>query len=61
VTAVQDKTAVMANAEKINNAPPAAAATPANGELVVAVTMNGDSKLLNGVANVARFLSRKKK
>ncbi|PSL35701.1 anti-sigma factor family protein [Chitinophaga ginsengisoli] len=61
VTAVQDKTTVMANAEKINNAPPAAAATPANGELVVAVTMNGDSKLLNGVANVARFLSRKKK
>lgn len=60
VTAVPEKTTVMANAEKINDAPPAPA-TPANGELVVAVTMNGDSKLLNGVANVARFLSRKKK
>lgn len=60
VTVVPEKTAVMANAEKINDAPPAPAA-PANGELVVAVTMNGDSKLLNGVANVARFLSRKKK
>jgi len=60
VAAVPEKTAVMANAEKINDAPPAPAA-PANGELVVAVTMNGDSKLLNGVANVARFLSRKKK
>jgi anti-sigma factor RsiW len=60
VTTVPEKTAVMANAEKINDAPPAPAA-PANGELVVAVTMNGDSKLLNGVANVARFLSRKKK
>jgi hypothetical protein len=65
VTTAPDKTAVMANAEKINNASvassPAASAAPANGELVVAVTMNGDSKLLNGVANVARFLSRKKK
>ncbi len=62
VTAVPEKTAVMANAEKISDAIPAAAA-PANvkGELVVAVTMNGDSKLLNGVTNVARFLSRKKK
>ncbi|SDF29299.1 anti-sigma factor family protein [Chitinophaga filiformis] len=60
VTAVPEKTAVMANAEKINDAPPAPSA-PTNGELVVAVTMNGDSKLLNGVANVARFLSRKKK
>ncbi|MCF6402047.1 hypothetical protein L3C95_04130 [Chitinophaga filiformis] len=64
VAPVPEKNAVMANAEKIDNAPvasPAAAAAPANGELVVAVTMNGDSKLLNGVANVARFLSRKKK
>lgn len=62
VTAVPEKTAVMANAEKISDAIPAAAApTNVKGELVVAVTMNGDSKLLNGVANVARFLSRKKK
>lgn len=63
VAVVPEKTAVMANAEKINDAMPAVAAAPANvkGELVVAVTMNGDSKLLNGVANVARFLSRKKK
>ncbi|PWV53713.1 hypothetical protein [Chitinophaga sp. S165] len=62
VTAVPEKTAVMANAEKISDAIPAAAApTNVKGELVVAVTMNGDSKLLNGVTNVARFLSRKKK
>jgi anti-sigma factor RsiW len=62
VVAVVEKPAVMANADKISDAVPAVAA-PANvkGELVVAVTMNGDSKLLNGVANVARFLSRKKK
>jgi hypothetical protein len=61
VTAVPEKTPVMANAEKISDAIPAAAAANVKGELVVAVTMNGDSKLLNGVANVARFLSRKKK
>lgn len=65
VTTVPEKTTVMANAEKIKEAPVAspaeAPAAPANGELVMAVTMNGDSKLLNGVANVARFLSRKKK
>lgn len=61
VMAVPEKTAVMANAEKISDAIPAAAPANVKGELVVAVTMNGDSKLLNGVANVARFLSRKKK
>lgn len=61
VTAVPEKTTVMANAEKISDAIPAAAPANVKGELVVAVTMNGDSKLLNGVANVARFLSRKKK
>jgi anti-sigma factor RsiW len=63
-TVVAEKSATMANATKISSAAPeAASAAPANvkGELVVAVTMNGDSKLLNGVANVARFLSRKKK
>lgn len=63
-TVVAEKSAAMANATKISSAAPeAASAAPASvkGELVVAVTMNGDSKLLNGVANVARFLSRKKK
>lgn len=57
------KSPVMANSERVINVPAAATAAPANvkGELVVSVTMNGDSKLLNGVANVARFLSRKKK
>jgi hypothetical protein len=61
---LKEKSAAMANATKMNSAVPAiATSAPANvkGELVVAVTMNGDSKLLNGVANVARFLSRKKK
>lgn len=59
------KPPVMANSEKMVNTPAAAAAPAAQsdvkGELVVSVTMNGDSKLLNGVANVARFFSRKKK
>ena len=61
-----DKSTAMASVTKVNTTSANAtstAAAPANvkGELVVAVTMNGDSKLLNGVANVARFLSRKKK
>jgi anti-sigma factor RsiW len=63
-----DKTPVLANAaavEKVNTATNVseAAKAPAavQGELVVSVTMNGDSKLLNGVANVARFFSKKKK
>ena len=63
-TVAAEKSATMANATKISSAAPeTVSAAPANvkGELVVAVTMNGDSKLLNGVANVARFLSRKKK
>lgn len=61
--AAEKNAAAMATTTKIPEVAPAAAAasTPANSELVVAVTMNGDSKLLNGVANVARFLSRKKK
>ncbi|WP_343689468.1 hypothetical protein [Chitinophaga sp.] len=37
------------------------ASRPVQGELVVSVTMRGDSKILNGVANVARFFSKKKK
>jgi len=63
VAQVAEKNAAMATTTKIADAAPVAVAAPApaNGELVVAVTMNGDSKLLNGVANVARFLSRKKK
>lgn len=61
VAPVPERTPVMANAEKLNIPAPEVAAAPANAELVVTVTMNGDSKLLNGVANVARFLSRKKK
>lgn len=66
VSNVSEKMAVMANAEKISTtavstAATAASATDVKGELMVSVTMNGDSKLLNGVANVARFFSRKKK
>jgi anti-sigma factor RsiW len=61
---------VMANSTAINTstnkvaeavAAPAQGAQGVQGELVVSVSMNGDSKLLNGVANVARFFSRKKK
>jgi len=59
------KAPVLANAATINTnnkvAEIVTAPAPVQGELVVSVTMNGDSKLLNGVANVARFFSRKKK
>lgn len=57
-----EKAPVMANASTSNKVSEAVtAAAPVQGELVVSVTMNGDSKLLNGVANVARFFSKKKK
>jgi hypothetical protein len=61
-----EKAPVLANATAINtnsNKVSEIVTTPASvqGELVVSVTMNGDSKLLNGVANVARFFSKKKK
>jgi hypothetical protein len=61
--AATDKAPVMANASTISKVSEAVAApaAPVQGELVVSVTMNGDSKLLNGVANVARFFSKKKK
>ncbi|SEW12683.1 hypothetical protein SAMN05428988_2303 [Chitinophaga sp. YR573] len=59
------KAPVLANATAINTnnkvSEIVTAPAPVQGELVVSVTMNGDSKLLNGVANVARFFSRKKK
>jgi anti-sigma factor RsiW len=66
---VADKNTVMAKTteEKISNmaipaARPAAVAAPAvKGELVVSVSVNGEGKLLNGVANVARFFAKKKK
>jgi hypothetical protein len=62
VTAEIEKAPVMANAVTTNKVSEAVtAAAPVQGELVVSVTMNGDSKLLNGVANVARFFSKKKK
>lgn len=64
---IADKATVLAKAseEKISNmtipAARPAAAQAVKGELVVSVSMNGDSKLLNGVANVARFFAKKKK
>jgi len=62
---VVQKVPVLANATAINsnnNKVSEIVTAPAvQGELVVSVTMNGDSKLLNGVANVARFFSKKKK
>jgi hypothetical protein len=62
IAATIEKAPVMANAVTTNKVSEAAIApAPVNGELVVSVTMNGDSKLLNGVANVARFFSKKKK
>lgn len=54
------KAPVLANAAPAVKAEDVVSA-PVQGELVVSVTMNGDSKLLNGVANVARFFSKKKK
>ncbi|SFE72179.1 hypothetical protein SAMN05518672_109184 [Chitinophaga sp. CF118] len=59
-----EKAPVLANATTTaNNSNKVAevVAAPVQGELVVSVSMNGDSKLLNGVANVARFFSKRKK
>lgn len=61
-----DKAPVIAKSENNNkedamNTRVTEASRPVQGELVVSVTMRGDSKILNGVANVARFFSKKKK
>ncbi|WP_343669495.1 hypothetical protein [Chitinophaga sp.] len=60
-----DKAPVIAksdsNKEDAMNTRVTEASRPVQGELVVSVTMRGDSKILNGVANVARFFSKKKK
>jgi anti-sigma factor RsiW len=65
ITNPVQKAPVLANATAINTnnkvSEIVTAPAPVQGELVVSVTMNGDSKLLNGVANVARFFSKKKK
>ena len=60
-----DKVPVMAKSTTIKdnvvNTRESEATRPVQGELVVSVTMRGDSRILNGVANVARFFSKKKK
>ncbi|SFW71435.1 anti-sigma factor [Chitinophaga sancti] len=67
ITAETDKAPVIAKSDNNNNKEEAMntrvtdASRPVQGELVMSVTMRGDSKILNGVANVARFFSRKKK
>lgn len=66
ITNETDKAPVIAKSENNNkedamNTRVADASRPVQGELVVSVTMRGDSKILNGVANVARFFSKKKK
>jgi anti-sigma factor RsiW len=65
VTNETDKAPVIAksdnNKEDAMNTRVTEASRPVQGELVVSVTMRGDSKILNGVANVARFFSKKKK
>jgi len=66
ITNETDKAPVIAKTENNNkedamNTRVTEAARPVQGELVVSVTMRGDSKVLNGVANVARFFSKKKK
>lgn len=65
ITNEADKAPVIAksenNKEDAMNTRVTEASRPVQGELVVSVTMRGDSKILNGVANVARFFSKKKK
>jgi len=66
ITNETDKAPVIAKSENNNkedamNTRVTDASRPVQGELVVSVTMRGDSKILNGVANVARFFSKKKK
>ncbi|RFM35707.1 anti-sigma factor [Chitinophaga silvisoli] len=66
ITNETDKAPVMAKSENNSkedamNTRVTEASRPVQGELVVSVTMRGDSKILNGVANVARFFSKKKK
>lgn len=66
ITNETDKAPVIAKTENNNkedamNTRVTEASRPVQGELVVSVTMRGDSKVLNGVANVARFFSKKKK
>lgn len=66
ITSETDKAPVIAKTENNNkedamNTRVTEASRPVQGELVVSVTMSGDSKILNGVANVARFFSKKKK
>ncbi|WP_295126619.1 hypothetical protein [uncultured Chitinophaga sp.] len=39
----------------------AAAPAPIQGELIMSVSSSGESKLMNGVTNVARFFSKKRK
>ncbi|UYQ92988.1 hypothetical protein MKQ68_23185 [Chitinophaga horti] len=47
--------------DKSQEATVAAAAAPIQGELFMSVSSSGDSKLMNGVTNVARFFSKKRK
>lgn len=66
ITNETDKAPVIAKTENNNkedamNTRVTEASRPVQGELVVSVTMRGDSKVLNGVANVARFFAKKKK
>jgi anti-sigma factor RsiW len=66
ITNETDKAPVIAKSENNSkedamNTRVTEASRPVQGELVVSVTMRGDSKILNGVANVARFFSKKKK
>ncbi|MCK7558828.1 hypothetical protein MKQ70_29135 [Chitinophaga sedimenti] len=48
-------------AEKTQETALAAAPAPIQGELFMSVSSSGESKIMNGVTNVARFLSKKKK
>lgn len=60
-TTAPGKEAIMASSTELPKAPPPqAAAAPVQGELIMSVSSSNESKLLNGVANVARFFSRKK-
>jgi len=55
---------VMASTLKLQHTPapePPPAAAPVQGELIMSVTSTSESRLLNGVASVAKFFSKKKR
>jgi anti-sigma factor RsiW len=64
VSANTEPSPVMASTLKLQHTPapePPPAAAPVQGELIMSVTSTSESRLLNGVASVAKFFSKKKR